>query len=90
MKTLVAQGFPAFVASRPGTPFPAFSRRLCQKFARKFDRPDLRVSGFIDREIARGWIPRPFHFPLRITITISASRSRFGNARFRAGGSDGR
>ena len=38
MKTLAAQGVPAFSASRPGTPFPAFSRHVCQKFARKFDR----------------------------------------------------
>ncbi len=90
MKTLAAQGFPAFPASRPGTPIPAFSRQVCQNFARKFDRPDLNVSGFIDRETARGWIRRAPRFSLRITSSLPSRPARLGDALCPDGGSDGR
>ena len=90
MKTLAAQGFPAFSASQPGTPFPAFSRQVCQKFARKFDLPDLHVTEFIDRDTARGWIRRALRFSLRITTSVSSRRARLGDALRPDGGSDGR
>ena len=90
MKTLAAQGVPAFSASRPGTSFPAFSRQVCQKFARKFDRPDLHVPEFIDRDTARGWIRRALRFSLPITNSLSSRRARLGEALRPDGGSDGR
>ena len=90
MKTPAAQGFPAFSASRPGPRFPACSRQVCQKFARKFERPDLHVSEFIDRETARGWIRRALRFSLRITTSVSSRRARLRDALRPDGGSDGR
>jgi hypothetical protein len=36
MKTLGRQGFSSLVGSPQETPFPADSRSVCQKFARKF------------------------------------------------------
>jgi len=37
MKPLLPQGFSLLGCSLPGTRFPADSRAVCQKFARKFD-----------------------------------------------------
>jgi hypothetical protein len=90
MKPPTAQGFPRFSASQPGTPFPAFSRQVCQNFARKFDRPDLHVPEFIDRDTARGWIRRALRFSLPITNSLSSRRARLGEALRPDGGSDGR
>ena len=90
MKTLVAQGFAAFLASRPETPFPAFSRQVCQNFARKFDRSDLRVSESACRAVAPNYIRRARRSPLRVTAAVSGPRSQFGDAPRPDGGSDGR